>query len=292
MVVIGYFQMGRDFLGRIGRDDALTVADFRMMMIALRDSKLPGNSVALGIDYLADGTGLDRSTIIRSRRRLVQLGYLIPGGFGLRGLALFSVATGGVDATPGGADATCRTDATGGTDATGRGGARATGTGGAGATQTETGNITTTTLLSENDGFPTSEGDAKHASNSKPQSAKVTWDGTRIVVPNVFMNSWSESYPAVNLRMSIRRASSWCMSNPGKRPKKDFARFLNAWFRNVKPSDPEYIDSKEQAADDADLIRQAEETFPDPDERADFFHQRSLRGLRVPPGVDCRPMPA
>lgn len=47
---------------------------------------------------------------------------------------------------------------------------------------------------------------------------------------------------------------------------------------------------EEQSADDADLIRQAMESFPDPDERADFFYQRSLLGLRVPPGVDCRPM--
>lgn len=45
-----------------------------------------------------------------------------------------------------------------------------------------------------------------------------------------------------------------------------------------------------QAADDAELIRGAEESFPDPDERADFFYRRQVRGLRVPPGVDCRPM--
>ena len=60
----------------------------------------------------------------------------------------------------------------------------------------------------------------------------------------------------------------------------------------MTPSSPEYIDPKEQADDDADLIRQAKKEFPDPDEMADFFYQRQKRGLRVPPGVDCRPMPA
>ncbi len=151
----GYFQAERDLLGSMGKDDTLTAADFRVMMIAMRYSKLPGDSVALGIDYLVGGTDLDRSTVIRSRRHLVQLGYLVPGGFGLRGLAQFSVATGGVDATPqtaltggvdatpGGVHATCRTDATGGVGATGTSGMDATGTGGVGATQIETGNIET-----------------------------------------------------------------------------------------------------------------------------------------------------
>jgi hypothetical protein len=48
---------------------------------------------------------------------------------------------------------------------------------------------------------------------------------------------------------------------------------------------------KEQAEDDAELIRGAEQTFPDPDERADFYWQRKQLGRRVPPGVECRPMP-
>lgn len=49
--------------------------------------------------------------------------------------------------------------------------------------------------------------------------------------------------------------------------------------------------AEEQAAEDADLIRQAREQYPDPDECAAFFWARQKRGLRVPPGVDCRPMP-
>jgi hypothetical protein len=49
---------------------------------------------------------------------------------------------------------------------------------------------------------------------------------------------------------------------------------------------------EEQAAADAELIRHAIETFPDPDELAAFFWARKEHGLYVPPGVACRPMPA
>ena len=49
--------------------------------------------------------------------------------------------------------------------------------------------------------------------------------------------------------------------------------------------------ARQQAEDDAELIRGASEAFPNPDECADFFYQRQLSGLRVPSGVECRPMP-
>jgi hypothetical protein len=125
-----------------------------------------------------------------------------------------------------------------------------------------------------------------------PSPAKVAWDGQRIIVPDTFMESWSEAYPSVDLHLAIRRASAWCLSNPGKRPKKDFARFLNGWFRRVTPSSPEYIDPEEKAVADAELVRGAKMTFDDPDECADFWWRCKCRGEYVPPGVDCRPMPA
>ena len=48
---------------------------------------------------------------------------------------------------------------------------------------------------------------------------------------------------------------------------------------------------EEQAAEDAVLIAEAEREYPDADERAAFFWARNEKGLRVPPGVDCRPLP-
>jgi hypothetical protein len=120
----------------------------------------------------------------------------------------------------------------------------------------------------------------------------VTWDGQRIIVPNVFLESWRESYPHVDLDVMIKRASSWCLTNPDKRPKKRFDSFLNRWLGKVKATDPEYIDPEEKAATDAELIRGAKMTFDDPDECADYWWRCKCRGEYVPPGVDCRPMPA
>lgn len=117
----GFFQVERALLDRMGRSGNLTVADFQVIMIAMRDTKLPGDPVGLGIDYLAGDTGLGRRTVIRSRRKLVQLGYLIPDSFGQRGLACFAVATGAMNGTPGAVDGTCRTDARGATGDTGTG---------------------------------------------------------------------------------------------------------------------------------------------------------------------------
>jgi hypothetical protein len=48
---------------------------------------------------------------------------------------------------------------------------------------------------------------------------------------------------------------------------------------------------KEQAEDDAELIRGAEQKFTDPNELADYFWIRKQLGQRVPPGVICKPMP-
>jgi hypothetical protein len=124
----------------------------------------------------------------------------------------------------------------------------------------------------------------------KATTPKVTWDGTRIVVPAVFLESWSEAYPNVDLGVAIKRASAWMLTNPTRGPKKAYGRFLHGWFGRVKPGDPEYIDPEEQAASDAELIRGAEQTFPDPNERADFYWQRKQRGRRVPAGVICKPM--
>lgn len=125
----------------------------------------------------------------------------------------------------------------------------------------------------------------------KVPAPKVTWDGTRLIVPDILMASWSESHPHVDLQAAIRKASSWCLANPGKRPKKDFARFLNGWFGRVKPGDPEYLDADERAASDAALIREVEFAIDDADERADYWYRCQRRGEYVPHGVDCRPMP-
>ncbi len=126
---------------------------------------------------------------------------------------------------------------------------------------------------------------------TKPQDPKVTWDDRRLIVPDALRKAWSEAYPCVDLDAAIKRASAWCLSNPGKRPKRNFTKFLNGWIGRVRPGNPEYIDPEEHEPTDAELIRGAELTFDDPDERADYWWRCKCRGEHVPRGVDCRPMP-
>lgn len=44
--------------------------------------------------------------------------------------------------------------------------------------------------------------------------------------------SWSVSCPSVDIRSQIGWAHAWCVANPKKAPKKDYARFLNTWMVN------------------------------------------------------------
>lgn len=152
----GFFKHSRSLLQQTARDKRLTAADRQILDVAMMSTRNPGDPVGLGIDFLIRGTGLDRSTVIRSRRHLVGLGYLVPGDRGLHGLFCFTVITGGVDATPeqatGGTDATCGVDATGGVGATGSGGVDATRSGGVDATQMKQGDMET--FLSQNNGKP------------------------------------------------------------------------------------------------------------------------------------------
>ena len=128
------------------------------------------------------------------------------------------------------------------------------------------------------------------ADKKKDATPKVIWDGQRFTVPGILLESWGDAYPNVNLDIAIKRAASWYLAHPAKK-KKNYAKFLNNWFGNVRSDSPEYINPDVQAASDAELIRGAEKQFPNPDERADFFYQRQMRGLRVPAGVECKPMP-
>lgn len=306
----GFFMHSRNLLQQTARDKRLTAADRQILDVAMLNTRKPGDSVGLGIDFLVSGTGLDRSTVIRSRRRLEELGYLIPDGKGQRGLFLFTVPTGGVDATPeqprGGTDATCRTDATG--------------TGGVDATHIDTGYIETTTYPRNNEKPPrcSSAANDPQAPNSEdkpkgesfPQGnkpppptpsppsasmktkARVTMDDSGFVIPDALRQTWATAYPDVDIERAAAKAFAWCRSNPRKAPKSDYGRFLNGWLGRVKPSDPEYIDAGEQAAGDAELIRGAEMAFDDPDERADYWWRCKQRGEYVPSGVECHPMPA
>jgi hypothetical protein len=310
--VNGFFQVERNLLERLGQDNKLTAADFRVLAAAMRNSKLPGDGVTLGINYLAAATRLDRSSVIRSRKRLLALGYLSGIEKGKRGIARFVVARGGVDATP----EAEHDDERGGVDATPRGGVRAT------QRDTTTKQETTTSLskneIPEREGSdnplpfpqgnqttppltPPAAGPAKKprrkanehptwlrwlkvnqdAGQPKPLEEKSSLTAAKTMaeqIPN------SEEQEAIMWEYVKDKTDVWVI-NRGL-TLSDLVKYRLSKCRTAAARA-----IKEQAASDAELIRGAEMAFPDPDERAAFWQARKDNGLRVPPGVECRPMP-
>jgi hypothetical protein len=50
------------------------------------------------------------------------------------------------------------------------------------------------------------------------------------------LEAWIAAYPNVDVEAQIRKAGSWCISNPKKAPRSDFARFLNSWLARSSDS--------------------------------------------------------
>jgi hypothetical protein len=42
--------------------------------------------------------------------------------------------------------------------------------------------------------------------------------------------AWAEAYPSVDVTRELAKARVWMVSNPGRAPRSQFARFLNGWF--------------------------------------------------------------
>lgn len=53
-----------------------------------------------------------------------------------------------------------------------------------------------------------------------------TWQG----ITTAQLSSWEAAYGSVDIQGELKKAAAWLLSNPGKAPKRDIPRFLNAWF--------------------------------------------------------------
>lgn len=158
----GFFMHSRVLLDRTACDKRLTAADRQVLDVAMRNSRSPGDPVALGLDFLMGKTGLYRSTIITSKRRLVELGYLVPCEHGQRGLAYFKVTTGSVETTG-------RVETTGSVGTTGTGSVETTGTGSVGTTHIDTGNMETTAFPSNDEKPPRRSPEEDSSQNPNPE---------------------------------------------------------------------------------------------------------------------------
>lgn len=45
---------------------------------------------------------------------------------------------------------------------------------------------------------------------------------------------WAKAYPAVDLDADLAKATVWCLANPTKAPKSNYARFLSNWFSRTQ----------------------------------------------------------
>lgn len=290
----GYFQAERGLLEIMAKDGELTAADFRVMLLAMRDTRLPGDTVPLGIDYLAAGTGLHRSTVVSSRRHLVGLGYLMQHEAGRRGLSRFTIATGS-------GETTCRVEATCRPGTTGTGSVETTGTSSVEATQIETGNKETTAPCYFSESAPEEKPKTRKAKPKANQSpAWLLWlqvnqdagqpPPLEEKASFAAARKLAEQIPNPDEQEAIMRAyigdrgDKWAISQG-----LTLAVLVNSRLSKCRAVAARAIE--EQTAEDAALIAEAEQEYPDPDERAAFFWARKEKSLRVPPGVDCRPLP-
>lgn len=88
------FECPGELFGRIACDRRLAAADMRILVVSMASTEVYGDAIDLSIAFLGRKTGLCRSTVIRSRRKLVRLGYLRADGKGERGLLRFAVTVG------------------------------------------------------------------------------------------------------------------------------------------------------------------------------------------------------
>lgn len=50
------------------------------------------------------------------------------------------------------------------------------------------------------------------------------------------LKMWRESYPAVAIELTLSQAMSWCIADPVKGKKSNYARFLSNWFKRTQDS--------------------------------------------------------
>lgn len=66
---------------------------------------------------------------------------------------------------------------------------------------------------------------------------KIAFDGSRFSGLESYLETWTETYPAINVQAEILKAASWLMTNP-KNSKSQYARFLNNWLARAQDKAP------------------------------------------------------
>lgn len=241
-----FFRHSRTLLQQTGSDKRLTAADHQILNIAMLNTRDPGDAVALGIDFLVKGTGLYRSTVASSRKRLVRFGYLVPCASGRRGLSFFTVASKRADSTEGDvtcADVSCR-DVSSPSVRYGTGGDVQYRTGGSVQYRTDS------PVPIDTGDKETVETAPRPLNVEKPHTPKVTFEGGAFTIPDEIRTAWNAAYPDIDIAGEVAKAAAWLITNG--QGKKDYGRFLTNWLSRSErwrqeregPAEPEYTEEQ------------------------------------------------
>jgi pyocin large subunit-like protein len=63
----------------------------------------------------------------------------------------------------------------------------------------------------------------------KPKAPTVTWSGSEFSIPAEKLAEWKDSFPLIDVDLSIKQARGWLIDNPQKRYS-NFASFLRNWL--------------------------------------------------------------
>jgi uncharacterized protein YdaU (DUF1376 family) len=85
---------------------------------------------------------------------------------------------------------------------------------------------------------------------------KIAFDGSRFSGLESYLDTWIETYPAINVHAEILKAASWLMANP-KNSKSQYARFLNNWLARAQDKAPSARGSPDRPKNNSEKFNEA-----------------------------------
>ena len=231
----GFHKTDRALLRRLFADKRLSTAELRLMLLAMAQEREPGDAVEFGRLTSSRAIGCCSRTCERARQALVKHGYLCDAGKGSRGARVFRILTVG-KMTDGVSDAGEIDDSSVGVNVD------------SGESVPINGNKKQLLYTAS-------------TSTSTPTAAKqtITFEDGNFFIPDAIRKTWANAYPGLDISSEVGKAYAWCVSNPSRAPKKDYARFLNAWLSRCKPPDtPPDSDYYEASPQDVAMMLQIE----------------------------------
>jgi len=78
-------------------------------------------------------------------------------------------------------------------------------------------------------------------------------DGVTYTVTAMDMETYTQSYPHLDVEDQMRRMVSWCYSRKEKKRKKDAKRFINNWLNSQRPDTTRFERASTQSTRDTSI---------------------------------------